>query len=110
MKDVSFATAANAYANTLARAAGAAAGGDTAGAGQAAKPGSGFADLVSNVVDASLNATRAAEQAGMQALSGKAAINDVVATLANAEVMLQTVTTVRDRAISAYQDIMRMPI
>jgi flagellar hook-basal body complex protein FliE len=30
--------------------------------------------------------------------------------VSNASVTLQTVTAVRDRVISAYQDIMRMPI
>jgi flagellar hook-basal body complex protein FliE len=33
-----------------------------------------------------------------------------VMSVSNAEVMLQTVTAIRDKVISAYQDIIRMPV
>jgi len=35
---------------------------------------------------------------------------DVVTAVANAETTLETVVALRDRMISAYQDIMRMPV
>jgi len=34
----------------------------------------------------------------------------VVTAVTNAEVTLQTVVAVRDKVISAYQDILRMPV
>jgi flagellar hook-basal body complex protein FliE len=37
-------------------------------------------------------------------------VTDVVIAVGRAEVALQTAVAVRDRVVSAYQDIMRMPI
>jgi flagellar hook-basal body complex protein FliE len=46
----------------------------------------------------------------LAAAAGKADINDVVMAMSQAERTLQTVVTLRDRAVQAYQQIMRMPI
>jgi flagellar hook-basal body complex protein FliE len=45
-----------------------------------------------------------------KAVTGEADLTDVVTAVTNAELTLQTVVSVRDRLISAYQEIMRMPI
>ncbi len=45
-----------------------------------------------------------------QALSGKADVRDVVAAVNNAELTLQTVVAVRDKVVSAYNEILHMPI
>ena len=45
-----------------------------------------------------------------QAATGKADLVDVVTAVAAAEATLETVVTVRDQVIKAYQDILRMPI
>lgn len=50
-----------------------------------------------------------------EASSGKAAVDQgditqVVTSVGEAELALQTVIAVRDRAIAAYQDIIKMPI
>jgi flagellar hook-basal body complex protein FliE len=50
------------------------------------------------------------EAASLQAISGKASLQEVVEAVNAAEIALQTVVAVRDRMISAYQDIIRMPI
>jgi flagellar hook-basal body complex protein FliE len=50
------------------------------------------------------------EQMSAKAAVGKADLTDVVAAVTNAEVTLQTVTSVRDRVVNAYQEILRMPI
>ncbi len=42
--------------------------------------------------------------------SGKANIVDVVTAVAETEVAVETLVAVRDRVISAYEEIMRMPI
>ena len=42
--------------------------------------------------------------------AGKAELVDVVTAVANAETTLETVVALRDRMISAYQDIMRMGV
>jgi flagellar hook-basal body complex protein FliE len=43
-------------------------------------------------------------------MAKKAELVDVVTAVTQAEITLETVTAVRDKVISAYQDIMRMPI
>ena len=52
----------------------------------------------------------AADAKSVEALSGGGNLTDVVTALARAELTLQTVTTVRDRVVQAYQDIIKMPI
>ena len=42
--------------------------------------------------------------------SGKANVVDVVTAVAETEVAVETMVAVRDRIISAYEEIMRMPI
>ena len=50
------------------------------------------------------------EQASMQAVTGNADLASVTQAVTDAQVALQTVVAVRDRVISAYQDIIKMPI
>jgi flagellar hook-basal body complex protein FliE len=42
--------------------------------------------------------------------AGRANIVDVVTAVSETEVAVQTLVSVRDRMISAYEEIMRMPI
>jgi flagellar hook-basal body complex protein FliE len=42
--------------------------------------------------------------------AGKADLVDVVTSVASAETSLETVMSIRDQVISAYQEILRMPI
>ena len=46
----------------------------------------------------------------MDMVNGKANVIDVVTALAETEMAMETMVTVRDRVISAYEEIMRMPI
>lgn len=70
----------------------------------------GFADLVKDAASSAVETGKAAEKLSIQAVAGKADLNEVVMAVSNAEMTLETVVTVRDRVIQAYQDIMRMPI
>jgi flagellar hook-basal body complex protein FliE len=72
--------------------------------------GSGFGDMLKQAVNSSIGTLKEGETQSMNALNGKADLGTVVTAVSNASVTLQTVTAVRDRVISAYQDIMRMPI
>ena len=59
------------------------------------------------------NVGEAGRRADMQAASvaaGKANVVDVVTAVAESETALQTMVAVRDRMISAYEEIMRMQI
>lgn len=50
------------------------------------------------------------EAQSVQAVTGRADLQQVVEAVTAAEMSLQKVTAVRDRVIAAYQEIMRMPI
>ena len=69
-----------------------------------------FGDMVGNALKSAAATNYKSEAISAQALAGKADITDVVTAVANAEMALNTVVAVRDRVISAYQDIIKMPI
>ena len=69
-----------------------------------------FGSLIKNTIDQVVSTQKASEAVSAQAVMGKANLTDVVQAVTEAEMTLQTVMTVRDRLVSAYQDIMRMPI
>ncbi|MFC3673932.1 flagellar hook-basal body complex protein FliE [Ferrovibrio xuzhouensis] len=79
------------------------------GTGQTAAAG-GFGDMLRTALQDSVDAAKKSEQMSAQAVAGKADVTDVVTAVNNAEMALDTVVAVRDRVISAYQEIMRMPI
>ncbi len=99
-------TALSAYANASRAAL---AGGLGARDGAAAESG-GFGDLLRQAASGAIDTLKQSEQVSMAAVAGKAGITEVATALANAETTLQTVVAVRDRVISAYQDIIKMPI
>jgi flagellar hook-basal body complex protein FliE len=96
------ASAINAYANA-ARMAGTAAP-PVKGAAQ------GFGQLVRNAAGSLVDSLGQAEKQSMQAVTGNADLAAVTQAVTDAQVALQTVVAVRDRVISAYQDIIKMPI
>ena len=57
-----------------------------------------------------MKSTRTAETQMAAQVHGKAELIDVVTAISAAETSLETVMAVRDQVISAYQEIMRMPI
>ena len=88
-----------------------AASGDAAEASKtSAGAGSAFADLVKSAAEGAMATAEAGEAASIAALQGRADISEVVTAVAEAELSLQTVIAVRDKALDAYHDIIRMPI
>ena len=83
--------------------------GAASGGGAVEAPG-GFADLVKSAMTDAMKSTKAAENQIAAHTAGKAELIDVVTAISAAETSLQTVMAVRDQVISAYQEIMRMPI
>ena len=69
-----------------------------------------FESFLKNEVETAAKDLRASETQSVQALAGKADLQQVVEAVTQAELSLQKVTAVRDRVISAYQEIMRMPV
>lgn len=69
-----------------------------------------FAEMIQQVAENAIEAGEKSEQMTAAAVQGKADLTEVVTAISNAEITLQTVVAVRDRIISAYQQILRMPI
>jgi flagellar hook-basal body complex protein FliE len=72
--------------------------------------GSGFADMLKSALSDAVQTQQTGEAASMQAATGKADINSVVAAVNNAEMTLQTVLAVRDKVVAAYTEIMHMTV
>lgn len=70
----------------------------------------GFGGMVEAMIGGTANAMRTAEAASAQQIAGKGDLVDVVTAIGAAEHALETVVAVRDKVVSAYQDIMRMQI
>jgi flagellar hook-basal body complex protein FliE len=70
----------------------------------------GFGDLVKSAISDAVGASKHAEHQMAAQVAGKAELVDVVTAISAAESSLETVMAVRDQVISAYQEIMRMPI
>lgn len=69
-----------------------------------------FGDAMKRIATQSIETMRGGETATAKAVAGTATLPEVVQAITAAEVTLQTVVAVRDRVMSAYQEIMRMPI
>jgi flagellar hook-basal body complex protein FliE len=98
--------AANAYAS-LARLT------DPAGLTKSDGEGSGgpsFGQLVKDAMGALNMASRNSETQAQAMVAGKANMVDVVTAVSETEVAIDTLVSVRDKVISAYEEIMKMPI
>lgn len=69
-----------------------------------------FAQVLRDSVQSAVEVQKSADRQSMMAVAGQADLAEVVAAVANAELTLQTVVSIRDRMVQAYQDIIRMPI
>jgi flagellar hook-basal body complex protein FliE len=69
-----------------------------------------FSDFLQGKIRDSVASMKEGETLSAKAVTGEADMTDVVQAVTAAELTLQTVIAVRDRLVSAYQDIMRLPI
>lgn len=76
----------------------------------AAANGGGFGAALQRAVEGAVEAGHAADAGGVRALTGQGGVAEAVLAVSRAELALQTAVAVRDRVVSAYQDVMRMPI
>ena len=96
--------AANAYAN-LARIL------DTSGSGKSSEAGGpSFAAVLKDALGSVMEAGRKSDAQTVAMANGKANVMDVVTAVAETDVAVSTLVSVRDRVIQAYEDIMKMPI
>ena len=69
-----------------------------------------FGALVKDAVAALSKSTHNSDMQTQAAANGKANMVDVVTAVAESEVAIDTLVSVRDKVISAYEEIMKMPI
>lgn len=79
-------------------------------AAEAQGQGESFADMVSGSLKKAVALGRTSEEVSLKGVAGEADLTDVVLAVNNAENALNTVVAVRDKVITAYQEILRMPI
>jgi flagellar hook-basal body complex protein FliE len=84
---------------------------DTSGAAKAADTGGlSFSDVLKDAVGGVLDTGRKSDAQTVAMASGKANVMDVVTAVAETDVAVSTLVSVRDKVIAAYEDIMKMTI
>ncbi|MEM6666564.1 MAG: flagellar hook-basal body complex protein FliE [Pseudomonadota bacterium] len=90
--------------------------GNIAGGAAGALPGAteaggdGFASMLKDAAEGVVERGRATDQIMQSAAQGQGDMVNVVTAIAESELTVQTMVSVRDRVISAYQEIMNMPV
>lgn len=102
--------ASNAYGLTQQSTMGATDNTDGNGSNLSADSVSGFGSVLSDALKGAINTGKTAEAQTAAGLSGKGNLTDIATSVEEAKLTLQTVTTVRDRFVQAYQDVMKMSI
>ena len=69
-----------------------------------------FGKLLTESVQSLVETGKQSDQMAMDLVNGKANVVDVVTAISETELAMESLVTVRDRVISAYEEIMRMPI
>lgn len=95
--------AANAYAK-LAKMA------DPAAGAKSGEGGLSFGSVLKDALGSVADAGRKSDAQSVALASGKANVMDVVTAVAETDVAISTLVSVRDRVIQSYEDIMKMPI
>lgn len=76
----------------------------------ASAPQRSFASVLGQIAEDAVNAVRKSETVSARGLAGTANVQEVVASVMEAERHVQTAVAVRDKLVSAYQEIIRMQI
>lgn len=69
-----------------------------------------FGALLKDAIGSVMDAGRKSDAQTVAMANGKANVMDVVTAVAETDVAVSTLVSVRDRVIQSYEDIMRMPI
>ena len=69
-----------------------------------------FTDLLAQAMGTVTETGKAADTATANSTAGRTDMIDIVTAVAESETAMQTLISVRDRVISAYEEIMRMTI
>jgi flagellar hook-basal body complex protein FliE len=107
---VSPVNAAGAYASIAKIANGGNAASASSLAGANGAKGSSFGSMLEQAMSSMAQQGKETDGKIVQMAAGKADITDVVTAVAETEVAVETLVSVRDKVISAYEEIFRMPI
>ena len=80
------------------------------GAGSGQETGPSFSAMLKDVIDAVSEAGQKSDAQAQAVAAGKANMIDVVIAVAETETTMQTLVSVRDKVIAAYEDVLKMPI
>jgi flagellar hook-basal body complex protein FliE len=69
-----------------------------------------FSSVLKEAMNGVLEAGHKSDAQTVAMASGKANVMDVVTAVAETDVAVSTLVSVRDKVISAYEDVMKMPI
>ncbi|WP_159008722.1 flagellar hook-basal body complex protein FliE [Bradyrhizobium sp. S69] len=69
-----------------------------------------FGDLLKDAIGSVIDGGRQSDQQTVSMAAGKANVMDVVTAVAETDVKISTLVSVRDKVIAAYEDIMKMAI
>ena len=78
--------------------------------GAGSPDGSSFGDILKSAVGGAIDAQHKSEQVTAGSLMGKSSMTDVLQATNDAEVALNTVLAIRDRVVTAWQDVMHSQI
>jgi flagellar hook-basal body complex protein FliE len=69
-----------------------------------------FASVMADLAKQTASNLKASEDTAIKGVQGQAPLQDVVQSVMRAQTSLQTALALRDKAVSAYQDLTRMSI
>lgn len=69
-----------------------------------------FGNMLKAASEQVVDKLETADTASLKAVAGNASLDEVVMAVTQAEMALNTVVSIRDRVIQAYQEVLRMPI
>ena len=72
--------------------------------------GDSFSNVLTDFLGDTVKSARESEQLAAKGAMGKADLQEVILAVSNTEVMMQTLTTIRDKVITAYQEVLRTSI
>jgi flagellar hook-basal body complex protein FliE len=69
-----------------------------------------FSSVLAEMASHTVSDVRTGEQMALKGIQGQAPVQEVVQAVMQAQTSLQTALAIRDKVITAYQELIRMPI
>ncbi len=69
-----------------------------------------FSNMVEGFLSEAVGSIKKSEEMATKGAVGKADLQEVILAVSDAEIMMQTVTSIRDKVIAAYQEVIRTSI